>query len=147
MLIAVSRYQEPNPNRIWFMVGVNVPTTLKGGIAKNARISLTISRGDPPSGNKLMLAGVSSRIKFCKQNSFIIIHFSRTECNCNNHATSCHFDSAVYETSGRVSGGVCDGCRHNTTGIHCEQCKPFFYRDPLRDIQDPEVCQRNNFEI
>ncbi|KAK9751877.1 Laminin EGF domain [Popillia japonica] len=63
------------------------------------------------------------------------------QCNCNNHATSCHFDSAVYETSGRVSGGVCDGCRHNTTGIHCEQCKPFFYRDPLRDIQDPEVCQ------
>lgn len=53
------------------MVGVNVPTTLKGGIAKNARISLTISRGDPPSGNKLMLAGVSSRIKFCKQNLFI----------------------------------------------------------------------------
>nr|XP_022901153.1 laminin subunit beta-1 isoform X1 [Onthophagus taurus]XP_022901154.1 laminin subunit beta-1 isoform X1 [Onthophagus taurus] len=62
-------------------------------------------------------------------------------CNCNNHAWSCHFDSAVYEASGRVSGGVCDGCQHDTMGIHCEQCKPFYYRDPTRDIQDPDVCK------
>ncbi|XP_025834691.1 laminin subunit beta-1-like, partial [Agrilus planipennis] len=62
-------------------------------------------------------------------------------CNCNNHATSCHFDPAVYEQTGRISGGVCDGCRHNTMGPNCEQCKPFYYRDPLRDIQDPEVCR------
>lgn len=63
-------------------------------------------------------------------------------CNCNNHATSCHFDSAVYEATGRLSGGVCDGCQHNTMGPNCEQCKPFFYKDPTRDIQDPEVCRR-----
>lgn len=62
-------------------------------------------------------------------------------CNCNNHATSCHFDAALYEATGHVSGGVCDGCSHNTMGPNCEQCKPFFYRDPLRDIQDPEVCR------
>nr|XP_023021103.1 laminin subunit beta-1 isoform X2 [Leptinotarsa decemlineata] len=62
-------------------------------------------------------------------------------CNCNNHATSCHFDSALYEATGRVSGGVCDGCQHNTMGPNCEQCKPFFYNDPKRDIQDPEVCR------
>ncbi|XP_017782768.1 PREDICTED: laminin subunit beta-1 isoform X2 [Nicrophorus vespilloides] len=62
-------------------------------------------------------------------------------CNCNNHATSCHFDPAAYEASGKVSGGVCDGCKHNTTGPNCEQCKSFYYRDPAKDIQDPEVCR------
>ncbi|CAH2007905.1 unnamed protein product [Acanthoscelides obtectus] len=62
-------------------------------------------------------------------------------CNCNNHATSCHFDPALYESTGRVSGGFCDGCQHNTMGANCEQCKPFYYKDPQRDIQDPEVCR------
>lgn len=63
-----------------------------------------------------------------------------TECNCNNHATSCHIDMEVYEQSGRVSGGVCDNCQHNTQGQHCEECMPFFYRDPNEDIQSPYVC-------
>ncbi|XP_065087000.1 laminin subunit beta-1 isoform X1 [Ochlerotatus camptorhynchus] len=63
------------------------------------------------------------------------------KCHCNNHATSCHFDQAVYEHSGRVSGGVCDNCQHNTQGYHCEECAPFFYRDPLEDIQSPYVCK------
>ncbi|XP_019880916.2 laminin subunit beta-1 isoform X2 [Aethina tumida] len=62
-------------------------------------------------------------------------------CNCNNHATSCHYDPALYEATGQVSGGVCDGCEHNTMGSNCEQCKPFYYRDPTKDIQDPEVCR------
>ncbi|XP_034940171.1 laminin subunit beta-1 isoform X2 [Chelonus insularis] len=62
-------------------------------------------------------------------------------CNCNNHASSCHFDEAVYERSGRISGGVCDDCQHNTRGQNCEQCKPFFYHDVNRNISDPEACQ------
>ncbi|XP_021926605.1 laminin subunit beta-1 isoform X2 [Zootermopsis nevadensis] len=62
-------------------------------------------------------------------------------CNCNSHATSCHFDAAVYELTGQVSGGVCDGCLHDTMGRNCEQCKPFYYEDPNREITDPEVCQ------
>ncbi|XP_044764891.1 laminin subunit beta-1 isoform X1 [Coccinella septempunctata] len=62
-------------------------------------------------------------------------------CNCNNHATSCHFDPALYEATGRVSGGVCVGCQHNTIGPNCDQCSNFYYKDPERDIQDPEVCR------
>ncbi|XP_012282234.1 laminin subunit beta-1 isoform X2 [Orussus abietinus] len=62
-------------------------------------------------------------------------------CNCNGHTTSCHFDEAVYERSGRVSGGVCDDCQHNTRGQNCEQCKPFYYHDVSKDISDPDACQ------
>ncbi|CAK9803904.1 Laminin subunit beta-1 [Anthophora quadrimaculata] len=61
-------------------------------------------------------------------------------CNCNNHTTSCHFDEAVYKRSGRVSGGVCDDCQHNTRGQNCEQCKPFYYHDVTKDISHPEAC-------
>ncbi|XP_035719159.1 laminin subunit beta-1-like isoform X1 [Vespa mandarinia] len=62
-------------------------------------------------------------------------------CNCNNHTSSCHFDETVYERSGRVSGGVCDDCQHNTRGQNCEQCKPFYYHDVSKDISDIEACQ------
>uniref|UniRef100_A0A1I8B0Z9 Laminin subunit beta-1 n=1 Tax=Meloidogyne hapla TaxID=6305 RepID=A0A1I8B0Z9_MELHA len=62
-------------------------------------------------------------------------------CECNDHATRCHFDWAVYNASGFASGGVCDDCQHNTMGKNCEQCKPYFYRDPQRSIRDPYVCR------
>lgn len=72
-------------------------------------------------------------------------HFS--ECNCNNHANSCHFDQAVYEHSGRISGGVCDKCQHFTQGQYCEECMAFYYRDPNEDIQSPNVCKRKLTKI
>lgn len=78
-------------------------------------------------------------------NSLLFIFFN-VECNCNDHAESCHFDQAVYEHSGRVSGGVCDNCQHNTQGQHCEECMPFFYRDPNEDIRSPYVCRRTYYQ-
>lgn len=86
-----------------------------------------------------MLAKVSSNLisRICSLTKY----FFFTGCDCNNHAISCHFDQAVYEHSGRVSGGVCDNCEHNTQGQHCEQCKPFYYRDPNESLQSPYACR------
>lgn len=64
------------------------------------------------------------------------------ECNCNGHSDQCHFDMAVFLAMGNVSGGVCDKCQHNTMGRNCETCKPFYYKDPLKDVRDPLVCIR-----
>lgn len=61
-------------------------------------------------------------------------------CNCNGHASRCHFDRAVYEASGFVSGGVCDDCQHNTEGRDCGACAAYFYRDYAREMSDPYVC-------
>ncbi|XP_029429936.1 laminin subunit beta-3 isoform X2 [Rhinatrema bivittatum] len=61
-------------------------------------------------------------------------------CNCNNHSDKCHFDPAVYQASGGVSGGVCDDCRDGTTGNNCERCKTNFFRHPQRDISHRDAC-------
>ncbi|XP_018431604.1 PREDICTED: laminin subunit beta-2 [Nanorana parkeri] len=63
------------------------------------------------------------------------------KCNCNNHSRKGHFDMAVYLSTRNTSGGVCDDCQHNTMGRNCELCKPFYYKDPTKDIRDSNVCK------
>ncbi|XP_035750765.1 laminin subunit beta-3 [Egretta garzetta] len=61
-------------------------------------------------------------------------------CNCNGHAASCHFDPELYRASGGVSGGVCDGCQHNTEGNNCERCRTNYFRNQRQDLAHPEAC-------
>ncbi|KAM3870532.1 netrin-4-like [Diretmus argenteus] len=63
------------------------------------------------------------------------------KCKCNGHAKSCHFDRGLWAASGRRSGGVCDDCRHNTEGRHCQNCKKGFYRDPSRPKTAADSCR------
>ncbi|XP_046801940.1 netrin-A isoform X1 [Lucilia cuprina] len=62
-------------------------------------------------------------------------------CNCNNHARQCRFNMELFKLSGRVSGGVCQNCRHSTTGRHCHYCKEGFYRDPTKPLNHRRVCK------
>ncbi|KAJ8412103.1 hypothetical protein AAFF_G00143700 [Aldrovandia affinis] len=63
-------------------------------------------------------------------------------CECNDHAHRCAFDSALFAASGRVSGGVCEGCMHHTSGPRCDQCAPNYYRNPTSAINRPDACLR-----
>ncbi|KAM8757559.1 laminin subunit beta-3 isoform 1-T2 [Acanthopagrus schlegelii] len=63
-------------------------------------------------------------------------------CDCNNHAQRCRFDQALYEASGRRSGGVCEGCMHHTTGPKCEQCAPGYQPNPYSRMDRPDACIR-----
>lgn len=120
---------------------------------KNVKTFTMIYHGNQPWENKPTPVKVSRTVaiyQFMELHNQILI-FQRQcnrfdsvpiACNCNNHTDTCHFDQAVYEHSGRVSGGVCDNCQHNTQGQHCEECIPFFYRDPNEQINSPYVCRR-----
>ncbi|XP_072307703.1 laminin subunit beta-3 [Eucyclogobius newberryi] len=63
-------------------------------------------------------------------------------CECNNHAQRCRFDQAVYEASGRRSGGVCVECMHHTTGPKCDQCAPGYQPNPRCRMDQPDACIR-----
>ncbi|KAH8419954.1 hypothetical protein KR009_004330 [Drosophila setifemur] len=63
------------------------------------------------------------------------------ECNCNKHARQCRFNMEIFRLSQGVSGGVCQNCRHSTTGRNCHQCKEGFYRDPTKALTHRKVCK------
>ncbi|MGH0169298.1 UNVERIFIED_CONTAM: hypothetical protein FKN15_003237 [Acipenser sinensis] len=47
----------------------------------------------------------------------------------------------LYQLSGRRSGGVCLGCRHNTAGRHCHYCKEGFTRDQTKPLTHRKACK------
>ncbi|XP_016925354.2 netrin-A isoform X2 [Drosophila suzukii] len=63
------------------------------------------------------------------------------ECNCNKHARQCRFNMEIFRLSQGVSGGVCQNCRHSTTGRNCHQCKEGFYRDSTKPLTHRKVCK------
>ncbi|EDW65948.1 netrin-A isoform X1 [Drosophila virilis] len=62
-------------------------------------------------------------------------------CNCNNHARQCRFNMDIFRISLGVSGGVCQNCRHSTTGRNCHLCKEGYYRDPSKPLNHRKVCK------
>ncbi|XP_065364959.1 netrin-B [Calliphora vicina] len=63
-------------------------------------------------------------------------------CQCNGHARRCRFNLELYKLSGRVSGGVCYNCQHDTTGRYCHYCREGFYRDNTKPLNHRKVCKR-----
>ncbi|XP_030079386.1 netrin-A isoform X1 [Drosophila hydei] len=63
------------------------------------------------------------------------------KCNCNDHARQCRFNMDIFRLSQGVSGGVCQNCRHSTTGRNCHQCKEGYYRDPTKPLEHRKVCK------
>ncbi|TRY85557.1 hypothetical protein DNTS_017177 [Danionella cerebrum] len=62
-------------------------------------------------------------------------------CECNGHSSKCRFSMAVYQQSGRVSGGICLKCRHHTTGRHCQLCQNGYMRDHSKPLSHRKACQ------
>lgn len=70
--------------------------------------------------------------------------FACRQCQCNNHASSCHYNASLDEfpndhESG--DGGVCNDCQHNTAGRFCETCAELYYRPPGTALDAADVCQ------
>ncbi|XP_034020408.1 netrin-1 isoform X2 [Thalassophryne amazonica] len=62
-------------------------------------------------------------------------------CECNGHSDKCRFSMAVFQQSGRRSGGVCQKCRHNTAGRHCQYCQNGYTRDHSKALSHRKACQ------
>lgn len=73
---------------------------------------------------------------------WIDVCFVFVVCQCNGHARRCRFNLELYKLSGRVSGGVCYNCQHDTTGRYCHYCREGFYRDNTKPLNHRKVCKR-----
>uniref|UniRef100_A0A3Q0S966 Netrin-1 n=1 Tax=Amphilophus citrinellus TaxID=61819 RepID=A0A3Q0S966_AMPCI len=64
------------------------------------------------------------------------------KCECHGHADSCHFSQRAWLSSGRLSGGVCEDCQHNTAGRRCHRCRHGYHRRPSLPLSSPHTCIR-----
>ncbi|XP_066923568.1 usherin-like [Clytia hemisphaerica] len=68
-------------------------------------------------------------------------------CQCNNQADECYYNPSLDtapDDRNAPGGGVCIGCKHNTIGRYCDQCKAWYYRPSDKALSDPDVCQPCN---
>ncbi len=77
----------------------------------------------------------SFQIQNCSINFVCVCVCVFSECNCHGKAEECYFNQTVADLSLSLDihgqyrgGGVCIGCRDNTTGINCQTCVAGFYR-------------------
>lgn len=80
---------------------------------------------------------------FC-QNMIIMSSLLCPACECNGHSNKCRFSMEVFQQSGRRSGGVCQKCRHNTAGRHCQYCQSGYTRDHSKPLNHRKACQRQS---
>nr|XP_012772870.2 netrin-4 [Maylandia zebra] len=64
------------------------------------------------------------------------------KCECHGHAATCHFSQRAWLSSGRLSGGVCEDCQHNTAGRRCHRCRYGYHRRPSLPLSSPHTCTR-----
>uniref|UniRef100_I3KWX2 Si:dkey-202e22.2 n=1 Tax=Oreochromis niloticus TaxID=8128 RepID=I3KWX2_ORENI len=66
------------------------------------------------------------------------------KCECHGHAATCHFSQRAWLSSGRLSGGVCEDCQHNTAGRRCHRCRYGYHRRPSLPLSSPHTCTRKS---
>ena len=66
----------------------------------------------------------------------------RGSCSCFGHASECLSSGLLPAIPGKVYGQC--KCEHNTGGMNCEQCLPFYQDVPWRPASedDPSECKR-----
>ncbi|XP_065067988.1 laminin subunit beta-2-like isoform X2 [Rhopilema esculentum] len=75
----------------------------------------------PLYNNRKWMAGNETDPNVCK------------ECQCYSHASSCVYNQ-------QLGYGICQNCKHNTTGSSCELCVDKFYRNVSKPLFDVNVC-------
>ena len=51
--------------------------------------------------------------------------------NCNLHSTRCQkLDDEI----------LCEACSHNTNGQFCDKCRPGFYPDRKKNVENEDYC-------
>ncbi|CAG0878725.1 unnamed protein product [Darwinula stevensoni] len=80
-------------------------------------------------------------------------------CVCNGHADVCDITDpndpykllcrCQHNTWNNEGGGVCQNCRHFTTGINCDKCQDRYYRPYGKPLDALDVCHqgRSRYEL
>ncbi|CRK96753.1 CLUMA_CG010066, isoform A [Clunio marinus] len=101
----------------------------------------TVSKQISENRSKKLNTLRAEKSKLLSNILIFLFNFLYSVCECNGHARQCRFNMELFKLSGRVSGGVCIGCRHATTGRNCHYCREGFSRDPTKPITHRKACK------